>query len=563
MFRLIWDVCIPYIRKKRIRGYFVADFFMRFFILLQTALALPVFLNLMLTAYENTDFLQMALYAGTWFLLGILFIYGRYRFDIIVNGKFFYDTILKVRDECISSLYLATDIQIDKNYDANRYYTFLDSYVQDFTIILFQFDRMIAAGIMIVAIILWGSRVSMQMILLAFGGALLSIFVGRHESRLINKINQQLYELKSSLRGKLYQLFYGAEAYFTRGVYTKTGIEYEQRLNEYFDSSMKAENRKGRRDNLISWVDCVIFISIIFCAMLFHMEKDPATVITMIAVYETLKSYLNYLNTASMTVYEKQYIMEQYRDIIGRKKMPVERWQKECDEYVVKMRDINYIVGENEILSHVTMDVAENEKVALIGSNGAGKSSLLRVILQLITPTSGAVTVKENYAISYIPVDPQLFPVSIHENIRYAGEHITDQELREVDRAAELTRIQSVSLDGELKEDENSLSGGEAQRVSIARAIVNPLHIMIADEPTSNLDIETEQNVMKEILERSKTLIYTTHNPAMLTYADRVYLMEKGKIVEQGTYEAVSKTAGYQRWLKYVEGQHRIGENDK
>lgn len=94
-------VCFPILTRRGTRRYFAADFLMRILITVQPALSLPVFLNLVLTAYEEGQFGAMAWYAALWLLFGALFLAGRYRFDILVNGRFFYKEVEEVRDVCL------------------------------------------------------------------------------------------------------------------------------------------------------------------------------------------------------------------------------------------------------------------------------------------------------------------------------------------------------------------------------------------------------------------------------------------------------------------------------
>lgn len=110
LLHLLKITCLSIILEKRTRKYFFADLIMEIYILSQSAFALPVFLNLMLTAYENENINGMYKYTLLWFIFGIIFLFLRYRFDILVNGKFYFFTLEEVREQCIKKIYSCNNI---------------------------------------------------------------------------------------------------------------------------------------------------------------------------------------------------------------------------------------------------------------------------------------------------------------------------------------------------------------------------------------------------------------------------------------------------------------------
>ncbi len=271
----------------------------------------------------------------------------------------------------------------------------------------------------------------------------------------------------------------------------------------------------------------------------------------MISAYETMKRYGNDLNSVWMSTAEKGYIVDRYEDIAIKREDP-EKKPEVSKEHVVEVHNLYYQAGESEILKNINIEIEHSEKVALIGLNGAGKSTLLKCISGLLRPARGEIRRKDSVVFSYIPVHPQLFPVSILDNIQYApGSRAEDAD--DIVKAADIYRIDSIDLSQELADGEENLSGGEAQRVAIARAFAMPGDIMIADEPTANLDIQTEIKVIEELMKRSAALIYTTHNPALVGYADKVYIMKNGRIAAGGTPQEVCRLPMYQEWARNIQ----------
>lgn len=558
MINKLLHVCIPIMVKKNMIAFFFVDFCMEIFISIQSAVALPVFLNLMLTAYEEEKYSIMIWYALIWFFMGVLFVGVRYYTDIQINGKFFYGTISKVRDTCLREIYYNKNISVGVDFNANPYYSFLCDSAMNFTKILFRIDRWLADTLVVIIFIIWSMRISISMSLLALGGAVLSMVVGQLLSKKANQINKQMFEQKSEMFGELHNLFWGTESFLTKGKYRKVRAGYEEKLEKYCVNNEKFARKKAMRANAINIIDSASYIAIVLCFFCFPSGKSVATIITMISVYNVLKEYLGQWNFCLLQIMENFYVVEKYCEIMERQADKEDR-QEEINQRdsLIEIRDLCYFSSETKILDNINMDIKQNEKVALIGKNGAGKSTLLRCILQTITPTSGEIRTRKELSYSYIPAWAQLFPVSIHENIRYSMSDEGRKSMDDIEQAAQLRNITSTSLDDELIDGDENLSGGEAQRVAIARGIAAEYDILIADEPTANLDIKTEHRIVEELLKRANTLMYITHNPSLVKYADKVYVMDKGMVVAQGTYKDICNLSVYKSWEKTIQEQKK------
>jgi ABC-type lipoprotein export system ATPase subunit len=181
-----------------------------------------------------------------------------------------------------------------------------------------------------------------------------------------------------------------------------------------------------------------------------------------------------------------------------------------------------------EVLKGVNFSVRRGEKVAIVGRSGAGKSTLLHILGGLLKPTSGTVTRPKNFG--FVFQSYHLMPeLTVLENVllptmaQYCGE-------KERDRAIEL--IGKVGLGGRLDHLPGELSGGEMQRVALARALVNDPELVLADEPTGNLDAMTGAEILQMLGElshgKSVALVMVTHSPEAAAICDRVLTLENG-----------------------------------
>jgi ABC-type multidrug transport system fused ATPase/permease subunit len=209
-----------------------------------------------------------------------------------------------------------------------------------------------------------------------------------------------------------------------------------------------------------------------------------------------------------------------------------------------------------EVLKGVSLEIPAGKKVALVGQSGAGKSTIMQLLLQFHFPTSGRIQVdgrdiydyelnayRHNFAI--VPQEVILFGGTIRENILYGKPEASDAEIEAAARKANAWDFISMfpdKLETVVGERGIKLSGGQRQRIAIARAILRDPAILLLDEATSSLDAESEK-VVQEALEnlmKDRTSIIIAHRLATVRDVDCIYVLEGGKIVEQGTHETLS-----------------------
>jgi ATP-binding cassette subfamily B protein len=211
-------------------------------------------------------------------------------------------------------------------------------------------------------------------------------------------------------------------------------------------------------------------------------------------------------------------------------------------------------------LHGLTFRVAAGERVAVVGPSGAGKTTVFQLLLRFYDPQSGLVLVDGmpvtdvdpsalRQRLALVPQDPVIFATSIGENIRYGR---TDASEAEVRRAAELASADAFihalpqGYATEIGERGVTLSGGQRQRVAIARAILKDAPILLLDEATSALDAESERAVQNALdrLMRGRTTLVIAHRLATVRSADRILVMDTGRIVEEGTHEQLTARGG-------------------
>lgn len=200
-----------------------------------------------------------------------------------------------------------------------------------------------------------------------------------------------------------------------------------------------------------------------------------------------------------------------------------------------------YDDSEDNVIEHLTFDFYPTSCTAILGETGAGKTTMVRMILALLQPNSGKVEIyneKESYELSpllrtnfvYVPQGNTLMSGSIRDNLRLGKLDATDDEMMEAlkQSCADFVFELPDGLNTQCTEQGGGLSEGQAQRISIARALLRNRSIMLFDEATSALDPDTERNLLQNILsKRNKTIIFITHRPAVMEYCDHTIEIKK------------------------------------
>jgi len=230
------------------------------------------------------------------------------------------------------------------------------------------------------------------------------------------------------------------------------------------------------------------------------------------------------------------------------------------------------------ILRDISMRIVPGQKIAVVGPSGAGKSTIARLLFRFYEPTGGRVLVDGQdiaeatqdslrQQIGMVPQETVLFNNSIHFNIEYARPGATEAEIQAAIRIAQLDQLITQlpeGMDTIVGERGLKLSGGELQRVAIARAILKKPKILIFDEATSSLDSDTEVALMQSIREAASgvTSLIIAHRLSTIVDADCIYVLEAGRVVEQGSHAQLLAMAGlYSRlWnLQQSKQEHKEG----
>jgi ATP-binding cassette subfamily B protein len=217
----------------------------------------------------------------------------------------------------------------------------------------------------------------------------------------------------------------------------------------------------------------------------------------------------------------------------------------------IEFRDLSFAYADgNPVLEHIDLKIEAGETIAFVGQTGSGKSTLIKLLLRFYSPNSGQILLDGQpidtlgldslrRRIGFVSQDVFLFQGTIAENIAYGSADATDEQIHAAAAAAEATEFierMPLGFDTVVGERGQKLSGGQRQRLSIARALLKDPPVLILDEATSAVDNETEAAIQRSLqrILHSRTTLVIAHRLSTIVHADRIYVVDKGRIVEQG-----------------------------
>ncbi|MDO4670593.1 MAG: peptide cleavage/export ABC transporter [Aerococcus sp.] len=398
------------------------------------------------------------------------------------------------------------------------------------------------------------------MIALPIYAIIVSLFTKKFQ-----RLNQSVMEANAHLSSAIIDDLNGIETIKSLGVEAHRYQDIQQKFHAYLEHSFhyaRTENSQTAFKTLLHLVLNVIILRfgaqfvvsgqmtlgqlITFNALLVYFTNPLENIVN-------LQTKLQRAHVANERLNEIQRIDSEFtapHPLL--KQLP---WQHQ-----ITLSNINFAYGyEANVLNNVNLTINKGDKIAVVGLSGSGKTTLAKLLVNFYTPNTGAIHLDNlllqeidkhtlRQLITYLPQKPYLFNGTLRENLLLGAASDTSDNaitaaLQLVELYDDVMRL-PLQLQTTLTSDGMELSGGQQQRLALARALLTNSSILILDEATSGLDVLTEKVIIDRLLKLDKTIIFIAHRLTVAQRSDRVIVMSKGEVVEEGSHAELLKKGG-------------------
>ncbi|TAE69917.1 MAG: ABC transporter ATP-binding protein [Bacteroidetes bacterium] len=431
----------------------------------------------------------------------------------------------------------------------------------------------------LVFVIIWSLRVDGMIVLIFFTGSLVLAWLTNVLSKRIKSIQKNIVKQTTQLAGTTTESLRNIELVKSLGL---TNQEIS-RLNGNTYKILNLELTKVKRIRSLSFVQgtfvnmlrqCIMF-TLLF--LIFRGKLQPGEMITLQFFSFFIFGPLQEMGNIILAYREAQASLQNFHTLMSK---PAE-YQPASPTTIDHIQELSFHnisfqhkTAEQKALDGISFTVRQGETIAFVGPSGSGKSTLVKLLVGLYTPQTGTIQYngvaanQVNFTelrnkIGFVTQDTQLFAGTIKENLLFVQPTATEADMLAALEKASCTSIlqrSEAGMDTVIGEGGLKLSGGEKQRLSIARSLLRKPQLLLFDEATSALDSLTEEAISKTIqqisTDRQQITVLIAHRLSTIMHADKIFVLEKGSIVETGSHETLLTEKG----LYYAMWRQQIGE---
>ena len=417
---------------------------------------------------------------------------------------------------------------------------------------------LIGVFIMMLSINLWMTLATITLVPIA-------LLLMRFMTRFSQKYFLRQLEFKGSLNGQIEETFTGHDIIRVFNQEEISMDRFESDNEKWFTHEWKSQFYSSLNGPLMNFISNFTYVVVAVLGAVFVLQKVIA-VGDILAFFQYTQSFnrpiqqitrvMNQIQTA-MAASERIFEFLEFED----ESNPSDRQITEIKEGIT-FENVSFSYTPNEkIIKNLSFDVKKGEKIAIVGETGAGKTTIVKLLMRFYDINSGSIKIDgidiEEYDknslrshIGMVLQDSWLFSDTISNNIRYGNLDASDDEI--IDAASQVyaddfVRRLSDGYESELNEDTDNISHGQKQLLTIARTILSQKEVLILDEATSSVDTRTEKLIQKAMdrLMEGKTSFIIAHRLSTIRNADKIIVIENGEIIEQGNHEELLALKGY------------------
>jgi len=388
-------------------------------------------------------------------------------------------------------------------------------------------------------------------------------------NRKLSYWQDQLNKIKEKVSGKIHEStsnLLTVKSMGLRDVFKNSTQDYEQKYFEIWESNRKVSQLKFKTIKIFAAVSYALFILIVGFDVIVG-TITAGSIVVFVNYFGRLRDSFDRLTNKSTEFVEIRSSVGRFMTVYGINVLDnnggvefPKNWK------TIEFRNITFKYKNKNVLKNFSLCIKRNQKIGIVGKSGCGKSTLSKLLLGLYKPQKGEIYIdniplnkfKHNSITKNISIalqESEMFNLSLVDNITISS---IKKDKNKFYRAINISQLKPIirklpnGINTLIGEKGYKLSGGEKQRLGIARALYKNSSIIIFDESTSNLDYETERKILNKFDKqlKDKTLLVSAHRLTTLKNMDKIYFIERGKVTEQGTYNQLIKNKGkfYKLW---------------
>jgi ATP-binding cassette subfamily C protein len=426
----------------------------------------------------------------------------------------------------------------------------ITSEVQQSGQVIFQILRLSSTVITILVYVVVAFMLSIQMAFLSLIGALLLLIIGR-------KKNRGAYNIGKASQKSMKKVFQIVIEHLSGMKVAKSFAEEDRYIAEFIHYSEDVEKRKidyarlSARTSLVFSIGTVVLLSVYVYVAIEVVGMPATTLLVLIYIFSRLLPKVSTLQTAYQSILQALPAFTSVNELQNQCNVYREEIIRNQDKILkiggtVEIQKVTFGYSQKLLFEDISLSIPKNSIVCFTGKSGSGKTTLADIILGLLKPLSGQVLIDGKVlnedilfawrkSIGYVTQESFLFNDTIRNNLLWTNQNATEAEILEAliqSSAHEMVEKFELGLETVVGDRGAKLSGGERQRLALARALVRKPTMLILDEATNALDPANENKIIEALvrLKGKTTILMITHKPEMLTIADHVFSMEKGRI---------------------------------
>ena len=517
------------------------------------------------------------------FLIIFFIVYILYNLSLYVNYKIYGFNMNYCYDKMTKKV-LNKLVSVDNNFtryiSKGRIMNSINSDIINIGDMNDEISKLLMGIIQVIAVLIIVACYNIYLSLILIVFSIIYIIISNKTDRKINYYHTKVQIQDDKYSSLLAQITSGLQEIKTFNMLPKLLIKLKNIQNRFSKYYSIKRDYYVIRDNDIK-VITYVFRYLLYLCLIYLMvigKADVSVLVLMISYHEYLITYINDFISSTSKIREVNTAVDRINDILDYNSYNVKVGSLDTKDIygMIEFKNVSLKIKNKEILHNINLKIDHNEIVAIVGEAGSGKTMLLNLILRLFSPTSGKILLdntnildfsKDAYSslVSIVNQKPFIFNMSIRKNLDFVDENIKNQI--EACKKAGIHDFIETLPDGYntiLRENGSNISGGQKQMISIARTILSKSEVILLDDITTSLDPDTAKLVPRLIneLKKDHTIIMVTKKPDLMRKADRIVVLDNGKISAVGNHKQLVEKSEIYRMLQSRKSPSRIGVFD-